>query len=52
VANIAGYTLGGKFVNGPGDDSAFGANIPEPGTALLVGFGMLILGASRRRSLV
>jgi hypothetical protein len=51
-ANIDGYTLGAKFVNGPGDDSAWGANVPEPSTALLVGLGSMILGVSRRRALI
>jgi hypothetical protein len=51
LANIDGYTLGAKFVNGPGDDSAWGANVPEPSTALLMGLGSLILGISRRRTL-
>lgn len=39
----------GKFVNGPGDDSAFGAVIPEPGTALLLLFGSAIAGRRLRR---
>jgi hypothetical protein len=39
-----------KFVNGPGDDSAFGAVIPEPGTVLLVllGCGFAISFAKRK----
>jgi hypothetical protein len=49
VANGDGYTLGAKFVNGPGDDSAFGANVPEPSTALLVGLGSVMLAGLRRR---
>jgi len=48
-----------KFVNGAGDDSAFGATqdeefppIPEPGSALLLGSGLLGLAfaGSRRRA--
>jgi len=38
-----------KFVRGPGDDSAFGSFIPEPGTGALVGLGLVGLGAARRR---
>jgi hypothetical protein len=52
VENSDGYILGAKFVNGPGGDSAFGASVPEPNTALLVGLGGLILGVTRRRSLI
>ncbi len=38
-----------KFVNGPGDDSAFGAVIPEPVTGLLtlIGVGLACLGRRR-----
>ncbi len=39
-----------KFVNGPGDDSAFGAVVAEPGTALLISIGLGVIGwRSRRR---
>jgi len=41
-----------KFMSGPGDDSAFGASgpvVPEPGTASLVGLGLLLLGRRARR---
>ena len=34
--------MAAKFVNGPGDDSAF-ATIPEPGTALLLSIGLVFL---------
>ncbi len=39
-----------KFVNGPGDDSAFGAVIPEPSTValLLAGVGLLSRRSRRR----
>jgi hypothetical protein len=37
-----------KFTNGPGDDSAFGAVIPEPGTLALLAVGLL--AAIRRRT--
>ena len=39
-----------KFVRGPGDDSAFGAVIPEPGTAMLGIFGIGVLGWIKRRA--
>jgi hypothetical protein len=42
-----GYTAAAKFVNGPGDDSAYGA-VPEPSTALLLASGLILLGARRR----
>jgi hypothetical protein len=46
--NSKGYTAAAKFVNGPGDDSAWGA-VPEPSTALLLAFGLVGLSAGRRR---
>jgi len=38
-----------KFVTGPGDDSAFGATVPEPGTFAMLGLGILGLGVIARR---
>jgi hypothetical protein len=46
-SNSMGLTAAAKFVNGPGDDSAYGA-VPEPSTALLLASGLLLLGARRR----
>ena len=45
--NVNGLTAAAKFVNGPGDDSAYGA-VPEPSTALLLASGLILLGARRR----
>jgi hypothetical protein len=47
--NNFSWTAAAKFVNGPGDDSAFGA-VPEPTTALLLGAGLLVVaGWARHR---
>lgn len=43
-----GYLAAAKFVNGPGDDSAFGAVIPEPSTAALLALGLVGIAARRR----
>ncbi len=55
VGNSMSFTAAAKFVNGPDDpedpgneDSAFGA-VPEPGTASLLGLGLLGIAAARRR---
>jgi hypothetical protein len=45
--NGYGFTAAAKFINGPGDDSAWGA-VPEPSTALLLASGLLALGLQRR----
>lgn len=45
--NANGYLAAAKFVNGPGDDSAWGT-VPEPSTALLLASGLLLLGGQRR----
>ena len=48
---MPGHTIAiaaAKFVVGPGDDSAFGAFVPEPGTVALLGLAGL-LGLRRRR---
>jgi hypothetical protein len=47
--NGSGYTAAAKFVNGPGDDSAFGA-VPEPSTALLFAFGLVGIAARSRHT--
>ncbi len=58
IANAAGKSVGGMFVNGPDDpeapgmeDSAFGASgpIPEPGTFALGALGLLGLASYARR---
>ncbi|MHC4217987.1 MAG: hypothetical protein ACYSU7_05970 [Planctomycetota bacterium] len=41
--------IAGKFVNGPGDDSAFGAHVPAPGVLALMGVAGMIVARPRRR---
>jgi len=54
LENGSGYLAAAKFVNGPDDpespgneDSAFGAIVPEPTTALLLGTGLLLTALRR-----
>ena len=49
-ATANGKSVAGKFVNGPGDDSAFGASapIPEPGSFALGALGLLGLALQGR----
>lgn len=55
LGNGSGYLAAAKFVDGPDDpespgneDSAFGAVIPEPTTAMLLGTALLLLSLHRR----
>ncbi|MHC4826020.1 MAG: hypothetical protein ACYTEY_05620 [Planctomycetota bacterium] len=41
--------IAAKFVNGPGDDSAFGTTVPAPGVLALIGVAGVIAARPRRR---
>jgi hypothetical protein len=41
--------IAAKFVNGPGDDSAFGATVPTPGVLALMGVAAVVASRPRRR---
>jgi hypothetical protein len=50
AANEDLFIIAGKFVNGPGDDSAFGGTkIPTPGVLALIGVAGFIAARPRRR---
>jgi MYXO-CTERM domain-containing protein len=51
AATSEGFYIAGKFVRGPGDDSAFGATnvIPTPGVLALMGIAGLVAVRPRRR---
>lgn len=46
---MRGAIIAAKFVNGNGDDSAYGATIPAPGVLALFGAACLVGGRRRRR---
>ncbi|MHC4274830.1 MAG: hypothetical protein ACYSUR_14345, partial [Planctomycetota bacterium] len=41
--------IAAKFVNGPGDDSAYGATVPTPGVLALMGLAGAVAARPRRR---
>jgi MYXO-CTERM domain-containing protein len=49
ATSTLGFFIAGKFVNGPGDDSAFGATIPTPGVLALMGVAGIVAARPRRR---
>ena len=47
--NEAGFLAAGKWIAGPGDDSAFGGLVPAPGALALLAVAGALSGRRRRR---